>query len=237
MLFNTLIIILGFFFVNGCTPSQLNNISTPVTVPDHRYETERLSILPPTGNGWENINYKTVGSIDFYSYKNNIRNMHVGIDPFPYRISANSFDQLLEKELSNARRDKEMVERGAFLYSHYFNVQVVEKAGMSCIKREIFEGATSVRGNTLIVNYFCKQPNQPEDFPLIEVVFSDSAVSGLELSNPDTVLAPIWNSLQFKFVDQATSAAYQNWKVKNAEFREFHRKQEEQKRLKNAQKP
>jgi len=215
------------FITVSCTSQKLNNISTPVTDINYRYETERLSILPPIGNNWEMVNYETTGAISFYSYNQGSRNLHIGVQPFPYHISANNFNKFLQEELLAVKVDQSKIDRGNYMYKYSHKVYVSTKAGMRCITREVFNGATKYRGNTITIDYFCEQPNQPNDFPLIKVSFSDSVVPGLQLSDPDIIMAPIWNSIKFKPVDRTKSIAYQDWKIKNSKLREQKKRNNE----------
>lgn len=214
-------------FLDACSPTlhKAEQMIKPVTDSNQYYEIERLSVKPPIGIDWESINFgDTVNfSRGVMTSKEGDRNMTVVIDAFD-RFSSPNFPRLVEKEFSEAARFQaehgSVAPQGKGLwYTNQRKARLVARAGMRCLERFEVRSATTVGGTGITTTYFCEQPNQPADFPPIEVVFSESVVPGAPFSNPDTILAPIWNSLQFKPVDRATSVAYQNWKRKNAEYR------------------
>lgn len=220
--------------VSACSASSAREASSVAIDPNHRYEVERLSVLPPQGVGWSGTADTELNRISFgfgsWLDKNATKLSSILISPFPAAFNANDFTAILSDEKEQAEKyNKKFEHLGNSSERPYKRVQIVHKRGMRCVTRETFAPATKSGGKTLSVVYFCEQPNQPEYLPPITISFDESVLPNVDLSNPDTVLAPIWDSIQFKPIDPATSAAYQTWKVKNAEVQRVLREKRERK--------
>lgn len=228
------------FLTTTCSgkPKQFENLLTAVTDPNHRYTAEGISFLPPLGNAWEMVTYETTGSLGFYSYQNNIRNLHVDLSPFYFRLSAGDFNNFIQEKKEQARQAQAKIDAGTYGKAgmRFYKSEVVTKGEMRCVTEEVLR-QFPVETKNYDIKYYCIEPNHPADFPPIQIAFFQSSAANLSLLDPDTILAPIWNSIQFKPVDRATSIAYKNWKVKNAQFRENMRRNDERERLRNAAKP
>lgn len=184
-----------------------------------RYEGERFSVLSPDRDEWEVTKYTNSGNIGFYisSSKdgNTLRNLSVVISPFSGFSNAESFERRLRRENDEAKKTVKLRKSSEIFIS------TITRAGMRCVLVEILDTPRPPAPKSFSQDFICYQPNQPNDFPPIEISYKETMRSEYkDYVNSSEVLAPIWASLQFKPVDRVTSKAYQNWLVSNAKYRE-----------------
>ncbi len=188
-------------------------------VPGKRYEGERFSVLPPDRNSWEVVTYKDPDDVGFHLTAskdgNTLRNLSVVISPFSGFSNAESFERRLRRENDEAKRTVKLRKSSEIFIS------TITRAGMRCVLVEILDTPRPPAPKSFSQDFICYQPNQPKDFPPIEISYKETMRSEYkDYANSSEVLAPIWASLQFKPVDRVTSKAYQNWLVSNAKYRE-----------------
>ncbi len=191
-----------------------------------RYEGEGFSVLPPDKANWmvgTGREYPdSVGfSLHVSKNGNTLSTLGVGIFPFSANNDAENFERLLKKMRILAQREEKIAK------SRKVVVSTITRAGMRCVlveRLEVPKASTDPRFPTyksFSQNFICERPNQPKDFPPIEIRYHEGLRQDFNsYVNSSEVLAPIWASLQFNPVDRATSKAYQNWLKENARIRQ-----------------
>ncbi len=192
------------------------------------YHGERFSVRSP-GDGWEYNLSETMGLVGFhrtfYAKGVALNNISITIFPFNMHAEAEPFERRLEKiqklvatELANMRKN------GGSRAGGDTGVMVVQRAGMRCILRETYIPATATAGKSFRQTFICEQPNQPKDFPPIEIGYFESTQPELPFITPESTLNAIWDSLQFKPVDRVTSKAYHDWLSQKAKLQELRKR-------------
>lgn len=209
--------------IQTCTPVTSRHLHKPtIAEPNQRLELERVSFLPPRGQGWRVYRY-VYGSMGLYvdsNYENIPRSLKVSINPFDEAYQMASFDKvrliILEHAAKNTKSLKNHTNKTPFLEAH--TAEFVMRGGMRCMKEKyryyiynphgelgigIFGG-----GKRETTHYTCEQPHQPRYMPYISIELLQIAPPGTTLMDAEYFLEPIFNSLEFKALDLKTSPGY-----------------------------
>lgn len=228
----TLILVVTVLISSCMVAPPRYRVFIPVEDNSKHYRIERVSFLPPQGDGWivgidkrgvlqELLRFDKKDVYDGSStrvYVESLKHVTYALEGDNF-INNHSYQEQLDQYKKKVTEELKRTD-----YNFNSNVRETRIRNMRCIRQ--YSDFIRLRSETLKVHltYRCEQSNQPKDFPLISFELYHRNHKTQPPIDGDSILLPIIESVEFHPVDRANSEAYQQMLEEKASYEDSYRR-------------